>query len=166
MLDFLTVLIQTSQMWIQPPASKLKQPFFPFEGFYIAYPDDQRPMPAPMGIVTKISEDPPMMNWIYVDLDTSQVKHGNRTESRPHRVGDWGYTDDDEEEGKADDDDPGGVEFNGEEKFVAVKPRDGDGRGLWEVWWDEHDDKLNSLPAVAGRLVLRISLERTFAKTE
>ena len=119
-----------------------------------------------MGMVTKISDDPPMMNWIYVDKSTSEIKHGNRTESRPHRVGDWGYTDDDVEDGKCDDDEPGGVEFNGEERFVAVEPRTEDDQERWEVWWDEHDNKLDGVSTITGRLVLRISLERTFVEEQ
>ena len=114
-----------------------------------------------MGMVTMVSDNPPLMNWIYVDRTTSELKHGNRTKSRPHRVGDWSFTNDDDDSDD-DDDDAGGVDFNGEEKFVVVEPKVGDNEGRWEVWWDERDDKLAGVSNVEGRLVLRVSLERTF----
>ena len=136
-----------------------------FEGFYIEYPDDERPPPAPMGLVTKVTDDPPLMNWIYVDRFTSELKHGNRTESRSHRVGDWGNTnqDSDGEEGD-DDDDPGGIDFDKDERFVAVQPEPGDLEGRWEVYWDHNDDRLGDGQEVEGRRVLRVSLERKFIK--
>ena len=103
------------------------------------------------------------MNWIYVVERTLEVKHGNRTQSRDYWVGDWGSTNDEEEEGDAEEEeDPGGLVFEGEEKFVAVEPEEGDEEGRWEIRWDENDDKLKNGKEVGGRRVLRVSLERTF----
>ena len=146
-------------MWVQSHTVKPETEFFPFEGFYIEYPDEQRPKPPPLGLVTKVSDD--LMNWIYIDRATGQVRHGNRTESRPHRVGDWGWSEDQE----TNDDEPGGVEFDGEEKFVAVEPEtNSDGR--WEVWWDEGETHLREKDEVKGRKVYGISLERVFVGGE
>ena len=147
-------------MWVQSRTKTPTKSFYPFEGFYVEYPDDQRPMPAPLGMVTKIADDPPMMNWIYLDRQTCEVKHGNRTDSRPHRVGDWGFTNDDEPENN-DDEEPGGIEFNGEEKFVAVEPPPGDPEGRWAVWWDQYDNHLRGKDEIKGRKVFGISLERS-----
>ena len=115
-----------------------------------------------------------MLNWIYVDKHTLELKHGNRTQSRPHRVGSWGYNNGiDEDEilhneggGAAEDEeeeDPGGLTFQRKEKFVAVQPKDRD-EDLWEVRWDQKDDLLKDMEALKGRKVLRISLERAFVE--
>ena len=148
-------------MWVQSHTKQPTHALYPFEGFYIEYPDDERPKPPPLGLVTKVADDPPLMNWIYIDRDTSEIRHGNRTASRPHRVGEWGFSNDDEADFD-DDEDPGGVEFDGEEKFVAVEPAAGDTEGRWEVWWDQHDDHLRGKPNIKGRKVFGISLERRF----
>ena len=152
-------------MWIQSNTKQSTYRLQPFEGFYIEYPDDQRPDPAPLGLVSKVASDPPLMNWIYIDRDTCAIRHGNRTESRPHRVGDWGFSNDDEDDFN-DDEDPGGIEFDGEERFVAVGPEPKDTEGRWEVWWDEYDNHLQGRPEVKGRKVFGISLEREFVKED
>lgn len=73
----------------------------PFEGFYISYPDPTLPSPPPLGLVSTIDSDPPMLNWIYIDRHTRELKYGNRTQSRAHIVGPWGW--DAGEEGGAGD---------------------------------------------------------------
>ena len=116
----------------------------PFEGFYIEYPDPDRPRPLPLGLVSTISKEPPMLNWIYVDRDTREVKYGNRTQSRAHIVGSWGW--DAGEEGGA-----GGLTLEGAEGAVAVEADDG-----WEIRWEDEDGNIG----VKGSLKLTVSLER------
>ena len=116
----------------------------PFEGFYIEYPDPDRPRPLPLGLVSTISKEPPMLNWIYVDKDTREVKYGNRTQSRAHIVGSWGW--DAGEEGGA-----GGLTLEGGEGAVAVEADDG-----WEIRWEDEDRNVG----VKGGLKLTVSLER------
>ena len=55
----------------------------------------------------------------------------------------------------------GGLTLEGEERFVVVEAGEG---GLWEVWWDERDDGLKGCEGVAGRTVLRCSLDREFVE--
>ena len=113
--------------------------------------------------MAQVGFDPPLLNWIYVDQD-GRVCHGNRTESKPHRVGDWGTTDDFGE--PEEEDEPGGLEFDGEEKFVAVAPKPDGPHRMWEIWWDDRDDKLQDVKAMVGRLILRISLEREYTSDD
>jgi hypothetical protein len=96
--------------------------------------------------------------------DAKRICHGNRTDSRPFQVGPWGVTDDFDEEDPEEG--PGGLELDGEEKFVAVQPVAGGESALWEVWWDEKDDKLKGVEEVDGRIVLRVSLEREYKENE
>ena len=115
-----------------------------FEGFYINYPDPGRPQPPPLGLVSSIPSDPPTLNWIYVDKHTREVRYGNRTQSRAHIVGSWGW--DAGEEGG-----PGGLTLEGEERAVAVETQAG-----WEVRWEDENGEIG----VKGKKKLTVSLER------
>lgn len=134
------IILRGGKAWIGSPneAGHL------FEGFYIGYPDPERPKPLPLGMVTSISNDPPMLNWIYVDKDTREIKYGNRTESRAHIVGSWGWE-------AGEEGGPGGLTLEGEEGAVAVHGEKG-----WELRWEDGNGKV----AVKGRKMLRVSLER------
>ena len=112
----------------------------PFEGFYFHFPDGSKPL----GLVSMVSQDPPTMNWIYVDRDTLEVKYGNRSTSRDHIVGPWDWTDDDDELG---------LTLEDHERFVAVEERS----GVWAVYFDRADD-YTGLPR--KKRILDISLER------
>lgn len=115
-----------------------RQAGYPFSGFYIHYPDERKVL----GLVSMISDDPPMMNWIYVDKNTLEVKYGNRTASREHVVGPWDWTEDEV-----------GLTLEGEERFVAVEEKE----NVWAVYYDRYDD-YKSLPE--KKRILDISLER------
>lgn len=136
------IVLRGEKLYIVPRHSTSTS--HPFEGFYIEYPDPERPRPLPLGLVSTISKDPPMLNWIYVDKNTREVKYGNRTQSRAHIVGSWGW--DAGEEGGA-----GGLTLEGGERAVAVEGDDG-----WEVRWEDEDGKAG----VERRQKLTISLER------
>lgn len=138
------VVLRDNKLYINPPSSPSTG--HPFEGFYISYPDPDRPQPPPLGLVSTLSKEPPMLNWIYVDKDTREVKYGNRTQSRQHIVGSWGW--DAGEEGGA-----GGLTLDGREGAVAVETGDG-----WEIRWEGEDGKVG----VQGRSRLTVSLERKF----
>ena len=122
----------------------------PFTGFYIMYPDDDRD-PAQRGLVSTISVDPPVLNWIYCDKDTSELRYGNRTTSLEHVVGPWDWTDDEDHEG---------VLLEEWEGFVAVEEKPTKDGLKWAVYFDRWDDDLNAGKKVAGKDRLQISLER------
>ena len=116
----------------------------PFEGFYFHFPDGSKPL----GLVSMVSQDPPTMNWIYVDRDTLEVKYGNRSKSREQIVGPWDWTDDEL-----------GLTLEDHERFVAVEERP----GVWAVYFDRADD-YGGLPR--KKRVLDISLERRILPQE
>ena len=138
-----TVILRGEKVYIVPRDAKTDTGH-PFEGFYIEYPDPERPRPLPLGLVSTISKEPPMLNWIYVDKNTREVKYGNRTQSRAHIVGSWGW--DAGEEGGA-----GGLTLEGGEGAVAVQTDGG-----WEIRWEDEDQNID----VNGSLRLTVSLER------
>ena len=137
------IVLRGEKLYIVPRQS-IPDTSHPFEGFYIEYPDPERPRPLPLGLVSTISKDPPMLNWIYVDENTREVKYGNRTQSRVHTVGSWGW--DAGEEGGA-----GGLTLEGAEGAVAVEADDG-----WEIRWEDEDGNIG----VEDRRKLTVSLER------
>ncbi|KAL9129968.1 MAG: hypothetical protein Q9217_001726 [Psora testacea] len=136
------VVLKNEKVYVEPPS--LTTTAHKLEGFYIAYPDPDRSKPPPLGLVSTISDDPPMLNWIYVDKETREVKYGNRSQSKAHIVGSWAW--EAGEEGGA-----GGVTLEGIEGGVVVETDKG-----WELRWEDKDGKVGS-PA---KEILRVSLER------
>ena len=140
------VVLRSEKLYISKPPHHPAS--FPFNGFYVSYPDPAR-NPAPLGLVSFISSDPPALNWIYIDSTTRMLRYGNRTQSISHLVGPWSF--EAGEEGGA-----GGLTFDGAEGAVAVETDLG-----WEIRWEDEHGKIGD---VAGRRVLRVSLERRFVE--
>lgn len=125
------------------------------------YPDDNRDPPQ-RGLVSTISVDPPMLNWLYVDATTLELRYGNRTQSIAHLVGPWDWTEDEE-----------GVTLDGFEGFAAVDEWEGKGArgeradGLrWALYFDRYDDDFAAGKKVGGRARLPCSLERRLLPEE
>ena len=51
----------------------------PYTGYFLPYPDTNFE-----GLVTSICDDPPIMNWVYVDKDTYQLRYGVRVDAEPN----------------------------------------------------------------------------------
>ena len=144
------------QLWIQPKDPE--QQAHPFIGFYVPYPDPAR-HPPPLGLVSFISTDPPMLNWIYVDTQSRELRYGNRTTSIAHTVGPWAWDmgeeeEDEQEEGEGQDR-GGGLTLNGGEGAVAVETDHG-----WQLLWEDEQGKVDR----GGKRILQISLERVFVE--
>ena len=95
-----------------------------------------------------------MLNWIYVDNTTLELKYGNRTASIQHIVGEWDWTEDE-----------AGLTLEGWEGFAAVEEEEKDGL-KWALYFDRNDDKLGNGKRVQGRKVLECSLERRVLSEE
>ncbi|KAF9873337.1 hypothetical protein CkaCkLH20_09150 [Colletotrichum karsti] len=103
-------------LWIDH--SMARAPGHKFSGYYFNYPSEEQYR----GLVSTISDDPPMLNWIYVDADTRAVRHGGRKDTIGHVIGPWGWTDDERH-----------LMLRGSGLgFVAVLEED----GRWAVYWD------------------------------
>lgn len=98
------------------------------------------------GMVSTISDDPPFLNWIYVDRHTHEVKYGVRSEAEPHLVGPFDVTKTDKR-----------LNFQGWEGFVAVEEKDGS--GLWALYFDVEDDGLTGEERVGTQDLRMLSLE-------
>lgn len=115
----------------------------PFAGYFLQHPGHDWGRQGE-GLVSTISDEPPQLNWIYVDQDTHEVKYGNREESEGHILGPWDVTKIDRR-----------VTLEGWEGFVAVEygPRE------WALYFDRYDDGLDGILDPTMRVV-EITLER------
>ncbi|OTA61579.1 hypothetical protein K449DRAFT_406028 [Hypoxylon sp. EC38] len=111
----------------------------PFAGYYLPYPD--KPYE---GLVSTISDDPPMLNWIYVDKDTYELKYGVRADAQPHITGPFDCTRQDRR-----------MTLEGWEGFVAVE----EFPGIWALYFDRDDDGLTTKVPMGTR-VLEVELTR------
>lgn len=111
----------------------------PFAGYYLPYPDTKYE-----GLVSTTTENPPILNWIYVDKDTYEVKHGVRAQAQPNITGPFDCTRQDRR-----------LTLEGWEGFVAVEEED----GLWALYFDRDDDGLKG-KVRRGTRVLEVGLMR------
>ncbi|OAX82841.1 hypothetical protein ACJ72_02802 [Emergomyces africanus] len=146
-LHGLRVVLRDGKVYLDSPTPSSRSiPSHTAEAFYIGYPDDES-IPT-LGLASTVSVDPPMLNWIYVNKDTFELKYGNRTQSREHLVGPWDWTED-----------RVGVTVQDIEGFVAVEEED----EVWGVYFDEMGDGLRWGIGRRKRVV-EISLERCLLK--
>lgn len=134
-----TVVLRDDKLWIERRDAETGAPArkdsHPFTGFYVQYPDNER-VPPVRGLVSTITADPPMLNWVYVDKETYEVKYSNRSGSIAHIVGEWDWTDEFEDSC---------LNFDGWEPFVAVEEPgfpDEAGNPRWALYVDYEDDGL------------------------
>ena len=138
------------QVWLAKKDPKTKLPLpeergHPFTGFFIQYPDDER-KPPELGLVSTISVDPPMLNWIYMDKDTQELRYGNRTQSINHTVGPWDWAEEDHV----------AILLQEFEGFVAVEEEP----GQWAGYFYANDDGLQKAKTVKGKKCVEIGLDR------
>ena len=100
----------------------------------------------PLGIVSQVAVDPPLLNWIYVDKDTMEVKYGNKTASVAHNVGPWDWTEDQKT-----------VVFEESAVFTAVEDA---ATKRWQIYLDMEGKGLSEV-VPKGRKMLSVRLQRT-----
>lgn len=127
----------------------------PFTGYYLPYPANQSDWKAAgwkgEGMVSTISEDPPFLNWIYVDSRTCEVKYGVRADVEAYLTGPWDCTTQDRR-----------VTFEGWEGFTVVK--EDDDKDIWALYFDREDNGLSGEGQVgqegARKRMLQVVVER------
>ncbi|KAH9890179.1 hypothetical protein F4778DRAFT_752888 [Xylariomycetidae sp. FL2044] len=112
---------------------------YPFAGYFLPYPDSSYE-----GVVSTISDDPPMLNWIYVDKDTYELKYGVRANAQENITGPFDCTRQDRR-----------MTLEGWEGFVAVE----EFPGTWALYFDKDDDGLVTKVPMGTR-VLEVELIR------
>lgn len=114
-----------------------------FAGYFFPYPDKKWGRKGD-GYVSTISDDPPQLNWVYVDKDTYEVKFGLRVDAEPHIVGPWNCTPIDKR-----------LTFDGWEGFCVVEEKE----NMWALYFDVDDDGLEAKVGLHKR-VMEIELTR------
>jgi hypothetical protein len=117
----------------------------PFNGYYLPYPESEYE-----GLVSTITNEAPILNWIYVDTQTYEVKYGVRDFAQPHLTGPFDCTRQDRR-----------LTLEGWEGFVAVEELP----GIWALYFDRDDNGLKGKVALGTR-VLEIELIRREKKIE
>jgi hypothetical protein len=114
-----------------------------FTGYFFPYPDKKWGRRGD-GYVTTISDDPPQLNWVYMDKDTYEIKYGLKVDAEPHIVGPWTCTPIDKR-----------LTFDGWEGFTAVEVEE----NMWQLYFDYDDDGLEKKIPMHTR-IMEIELTR------
>ncbi|KAK8028329.1 hypothetical protein PG991_005385 [Apiospora marii] len=110
-----------------------------FNGYFLPYPDSEYE-----GLVSTITDEAPILNWIYVHKNTYEVKYGVRDYAQPNLTGPWDCTRQDRR-----------MTFEGWEGFAAVEVAP----AVWSLYYDRDDNGLrDKLPP--GTRVLEVELTR------
>lgn len=115
-----------------------------FAGYFFPYPDKQDWNGRGDGYVSTITDEPPQLNWIYVDKDTYEVKYGYKVDAEAHLVGPWNCTPIDKR-----------LTFDGWEGFTVVEVKD----NTWQLYYDIDDDGLEQQVGLDKR-IMEIELTR------
>lgn len=133
------IVLRNGKLWIDTGTEDGSPLGHPYAGYYLPYPDTKYE-----GLVTTITDAAPIMNWVYVDKETCEVKYGVRAEAQPHLTGPFDCTRQDRR-----------LTFDGWEGWCAVEQAP----GLWGLYFDLDDDGLRSR-LEPGTRVLEIELSR------
>ncbi|CAK7242404.1 MAG: hypothetical protein STHCBS139747_003895 [Sporothrix thermara] len=117
------LVLAGGRLFINHPDAPL--PAHTFSGYYFNYPGETECL----GLVSTISNDPPMLNWIYFDKDTGRMQHAGRKDTIGHGVGPWGWT-----EGQGEDDGKWLTYKGSPTQFVAVEEEIVLGGAVTSVW--------------------------------
>jgi hypothetical protein len=125
--------VNTFQLLLDLPEDPV--PGHKFCGYYFKYPSEEQHL----GLVSTIADDPPMLNWLYVDKDTKAVRYGGRKDTIGHVIGPWGWNDDERF-----------LTLRGDHAtFVARKVEEetegGEVKTRWGVYWDPEQALLAEL---------------------
>ncbi|KAJ5682911.1 hypothetical protein N7462_006076 [Penicillium macrosclerotiorum] len=107
--------------------------------FYIEYPEleETKHLDRGLGLPTYVSANPPLLNWIYADTETHELKYGNRSQSVEHIVGPWDWTEDEKV-----------ITLEEKHSFVAVEEEEGE----WALYYDRDGDELAAVLEEQGKL--------------
>ncbi|KAG8162136.1 hypothetical protein KVR01_007901 [Diaporthe batatas] len=109
-----------------------------FAGYFLPFPETQHE-----GLVSTIMDDPPIMNWIYIDRQTYEVKFGTRDCAEPNFKAPFDCTRQDRR-----------LTLGGWEGFCAVQ----EGH-FWALYFDVENNRLLS-KVPEGTPLLEIELQR------
>ncbi|KAF2103627.1 hypothetical protein NA57DRAFT_62556 [Rhizodiscina lignyota] len=138
-IDGRQLVLRNNKLYIDTETPRDIQFGHPFTGYYLPYPEASYE-----GLVTTVRDDIPMLNWIYIDKETNEVKYGVRVDAQPNLTGPFDCTRQDRR-----------LTFEGWEGFVAAE----ESPNIWAVYFDVEDDGLKGKVSPETR-ILEIELSR------
>ena len=161
-LDRQPIVLRDGGFYISSPKTRDRE--HPFTGYSLPFPEKDY-----LGLVSTISDDPPMLNWIYIDRETYGVRYGVRKVAETQLVGPFDYkvtqgmtivrsAEKTERQGGEKR-----IKFRNLEGFVAVEEEE----GVWKLYFDVDNDGLKQVEAgKSGKRnaeveLLRVSLEES-----
>ncbi|KAH8586763.1 hypothetical protein B0O99DRAFT_695173 [Bisporella sp. PMI_857] len=120
-----------------------------FAGYFFPYPESTWGRKGE-GYVTTISDDPPQLNWVYIDKDTYQMKYGLKKDTIDQFVGPWNVTPIDRR-----------LSFDGWEGFTVVEEEP----NVWALYFDMEDNGLKG-KVDPKRRIMEVELTRKEIRIE
>ena len=161
-----TVVLRDGCLFVDGPNTE-NHNGHPFTGYSLPFPDSNY-----LGLVSTISKEPPMLNWIYIDRQTHEVRYGVRKVAETQLTGPFEYKTSAVSmtitpatgEVKRQEDGEKRIKFNNLEGFVAVEEEE---EGVWKVYFDVDNDGLKRVKAGSnGKRNAEIVLIRVLAEEE
>ena len=146
LLDSRSVVLWDGKLYLVKNEQRQASGAHPLTGYFLPYPN--KPY---NGLVTTVNDEN-MLNWVYVDSQTSEVRYAVRAEAEQHLTGPMDMTIDSSGEKR--------LTFEKWEGFVAVEEPDGE----WALYFDRADNGLKD--QVAGRRVTEVELIRVEAEQD
>ncbi|KAJ5114366.1 hypothetical protein NUU61_000125 [Penicillium alfredii] len=134
------VVVRNDKVYLDDPLpSNRTIPSFTALSFYVEYPEPEetKHLTRGLGLPTHVSADPPLLNWVYADTATHELRYGNRSQSVTHVVGPWDWSDDERV-----------VLLEEKSGFVAVEEEE----GVWALYFDRNGDELARVLEERGML--------------
>ncbi|TAQ83842.1 hypothetical protein B7494_g7834 [Chlorociboria aeruginascens] len=125
------------------PHERIQKEGHLFAGYFFPYPNSDWGRRGE-GYVSTISDDPPQLNWIYVDKETYEVKYGLKVQAEGQLVGPWNCTPVDRR-----------LMFQGWEGFTVVEEEE----GVWALYFDVEDNGLEGIVSPEKR-IMEVELTR------
>ena len=138
-IDGRPVVLRNGKLWIDSGTDNGSPLGHRYAGYYLPYPDSKYE-----GLVTTITDVAPIMNWVYIDSNSHEVRYGVRADAQPNRTGPFDCTRQDRR-----------LTFEGWEGWCAVEELP----GIWALYFDVNDDGLKS-KVTPGTRVLELELSR------
>ncbi|KAF7904679.1 hypothetical protein EAF00_002013 [Botryotinia globosa] len=129
------VVLRDNRMYLNHPDAPKEG--HRFCGYYFMYPGTEE-----HGLVSTIQDNPPMLNWIYVDSNTLEVRYGGRGDTVGNLAHPWEWSEDEVN-----------LTLEEDEGFVAVEVEP----GLWQIYFDRNGD-FSGLPT--GKEIQEVCLLR------
>lgn len=135
-LNGMTVVVRDEKVYLADPnPAKRDPPAFTALAFYIEYPEPEElkylKRERGFGLPTYVSDNPPLLNWIYADTVTHELRYGNRSQSVEEIVEPWDWCKEERV-----------ISLEGwRKRFYAVEEEEGE----WALYYDRDGDELESV---------------------